>query len=326
VQSGEAESPLRYVIHGLQVESTWNLPLQPCAVAPGAPPDVQFTVDFTRAPTDEVRYSRTNDADRPWVIERWTADGSLVVEFLGSGAFLLDTSSVTLVSAQTDDRDWIVHLLLDHVLPRVVALRGDLMLHAAGLVGPSGHAHLLVGTAGTGKSTLASALAVAAWPLLDDDGIRVVRSDGVWLALPGYSGVRLLPDAVEALGLADAPSRSIGEGHPKRRFALSDFGATLAAQPVPICAIHVLRRAEGPPHSELLGFAESVAAVAGHAVHLADRPESITQQGFERSTAILDQTAVLKTTMPAGLRSLPDTIAHLRTIDEELALYFSSRR
>lgn len=43
-----------------------------------------------------------------------------------------------------------------------------------------------------GKSTLGTAMAVQGWPLLDDDGIRVITVDGRAHAVPGYAGVRLL--------------------------------------------------------------------------------------------------------------------------------------
>ena len=56
-------------------------------------------------------------------------------------------------------------------------MRGDLMLHAAGAVGPSGRAHLVLGKTGAGKSTTVAGLVSAGWTLLDDDGIRIVETD-----------------------------------------------------------------------------------------------------------------------------------------------------
>jgi hypothetical protein len=49
------------------------------------------------------------------------------------------------------------------------------MLHASGAVGPSGGAHLFLGNAGTGKSTIVTRLLTDGWLLLDDDGIRLTN-------------------------------------------------------------------------------------------------------------------------------------------------------
>ena len=164
---------MNHLIHGLVVTSPVALPLPE---VPADAVDITYSVALGSTTSFQASHSRPDDPDDPWVVEHWHGAG-LVVEFPGRASFELDREKVTLVADEADDPDLVIHLFLDHVLPRVVALRGDLMLHAAGAVGPSGRAHLLVGLTGTGKSTLATALAVAGWPLLDDDGIRVLSLD-----------------------------------------------------------------------------------------------------------------------------------------------------
>ena len=46
------------------------------------------------------------------------------------------------------------------------------MLHAAGAVGSSGCAHVLLGKTGAGKSTIVTELVAGGWSLLDDVGTR----------------------------------------------------------------------------------------------------------------------------------------------------------
>lgn len=51
-------------------------------------------------------------------------------------------------------------------------------LHASGAVDPRGRAWLFTGPTGSGKSTMAYALARAGWPVLGDDGVIVEVSEG----------------------------------------------------------------------------------------------------------------------------------------------------
>jgi hypothetical protein len=97
----------------------------------------------------------------------------------------------------------IVHLLLDHAIPRFLSLQaGYLVLHASAVL-MEGHAVAILGQSGQGKSTLATYLASNGSSLLTDDCLvlRKEESIGKWLAEPGYASVRLWSDSSEALGI-----------------------------------------------------------------------------------------------------------------------------
>jgi hypothetical protein len=98
----------------------------------------------------------------------------------------------------------IVHLLLDHAIPRFLSLQtGYLVLHASAVL-MDGHAVAILGQSGQGKSTLATYLASNGSSLLTDDCLvlRQEESAGAWLAAPGYASVRLWSDSSEALGFS----------------------------------------------------------------------------------------------------------------------------
>ncbi len=236
----------------------------------------------------------------------------MIVEFPGWATFELSRTHVTLRADETDDADLVAHLLLDHILPRLVALRGDLMLHAAGVVGPSGRAHLFLGPSGTGKSTLATALAATGWPLLDDDGVRVLETDGVWLAVPGYSGVRLLPDSAEAVVPGLVRGTADGEGPPEaplsgRRHHAADGPRPGRRSGASTCVERGDDGERAVRHGDWASPA-SITALTEHAFHLADEPTSITRQAFEHAAAVAEAVPVRLLRTPPGLETMTATI------------------
>lgn len=295
-----------YRIHGLTIASDTALALPPGEA--GAAPDLTFRIDLRPPAIEHAQHRRADDPDDPWALEHWV-DGRLVVEFPEWATYEVTSDTATLLADETEDADLLEHLLLDHVIPRMVALRGELMLHAAGVVGPQGSALLFLGRTGTGKSSLATALAARGLPLLDDDGIRVATIDGALRAMPGTPAVRLLPDAAAALIGTVPPGRPISDDSPKRRFDVSGL-LSVAAVPVPVGAVHVLERTTGDPSLERLSLPEAVAAVAEHGFHVAADPDAITRHVFERATALAAAAPVLRLRCPEGLGRL-DEVAEL---------------
>jgi hypothetical protein len=90
------------------------------------------------------------------------------------------------------------HLLLDRVLPLVLNLRGEHVLHATAVLTPAGIC-AFIGPAGAGKSTLAASMNIAGCESFCDDCL-VLHVDGEVIATPGYPGIRLWNDSLAALG------------------------------------------------------------------------------------------------------------------------------
>jgi hypothetical protein len=90
------------------------------------------------------------------------------------------------------------HLLLDHVMPRVLAHAGRIVLHGA-LLHINGVAVAILGESGAGKSTLATALANSGAELLSDDGLVIEDQGAGIFATPTYPSLRLWPDSLRQL-------------------------------------------------------------------------------------------------------------------------------
>jgi hypothetical protein len=301
-----------HLVHGLVLHSQVPLPIP---TVPAATPDVRFAVDLGRAPSAPPHHVRADDPEEPWSIERW-GDGWYEIEFTERATFELGRDRIVLRADLTADPALVVHLLLDHVLPRVVSLRGDLMLHAAGAVGPSGDAHLLLGDTGAGKSTLATTLAAHGWGLLDDDGVRVTSVNGRFRAVPGYATVRLMPTAAAALLGNEATGRPIAKGRDKRSFLLEGHGMRLADGPAPIRGVYLLRRSEGAaPAVERRGAGEALGAIVEHAFHLTEDPKDITRKAFERAAALAASVPFHVLRHPEGFEHLARTVSFLEELD-----------
>ena len=86
--------------------------------------------------------------------------------------------------------------LLGPILGFMLRLRGVTCLHASSVV-VDGGALAITGQSGTGKSTLASALAAEGYPVLTDDILPLMFDQGHVYALPGYPRIRLYPNTFQ---------------------------------------------------------------------------------------------------------------------------------
>jgi hypothetical protein len=304
---------LHYLIHGLVLASPVELPLPAVAARP---PDVIYRHALGSELREAPTHSRADDPDDPWAIEHWMSD-RLAVEFPGQATFELSRENVALVADETGDPGLIAHLLLDHVIPRVIAVRGDLMLHAAGAIGPSGRAHLVVGKTGAGKSTTVAGLVSTGWALLDDDGIRIVETEDGPFAMPGTGGIRLQPASAAVLLPGAPPGHPVAQGHPKRRFAAEKGGFRVARAPAHVAGVYLLQRTDVPePRVESLGLADAVTTIVESGFHMADEPVAIARHAFERATALAAAAPVRRLLHPPGLDRLDGTLELLASLDE----------
>jgi hypothetical protein len=136
--------------------------------------------------------------------------------------------------------DTVRHLLLDQVLPLIVASGDCLALHAS-VLNVDGGAIAFLGAAGHGKSTLAAALGRRGHAVLSDDCCVVRRSARGFDVWSTYPGVRLFgPSRDHVFGDAPTRGRRVSHYSSKRR-VIDDAGTPrFGATPVPLRRVYVL--------------------------------------------------------------------------------------
>ncbi len=123
-----------------------------------------------------------------------------LLRFPDMADFLVETESATIYvyAGSKSSPETLRHLLLDQVLPLVIASAGKLLLHASAVLVPGGIA-VFMGESGKGKSTLAASFCEAGYPLVTDDCLLIEQRDDGFCGLCSYPGLRLWEDSAYTL-------------------------------------------------------------------------------------------------------------------------------
>ena len=120
----------------------------------------------------------------------YAVNGGCLIAMPPTGAFLVEPEAwAVTVEDEGEDPDLFEHRLTSSAICTLLAMRGDLALHASAVrVGDT--AVIFCGPSRQGKSTLARALGEAGHEVLAEDGVDV-SLEGRPTAYPGPRGVRI---------------------------------------------------------------------------------------------------------------------------------------
>ncbi len=205
------------------------------------------------------------------------------------------------------------HLLLDQVVPMLIADAGRLVVHASAVDAGDG-AIAFVGRAGVGKSTLAAALACGGAALVTDDCLVVDLARGAARVIPTYPGIRLRPDSLRAL-FPDALGSFGRAAHYSAKRRVTNEGATIrfCRRPAPLKALYLLsaaRRQRGYHVSRVSGH-RAFAALLRCTFHLDVGQTRAARLALDRVAALVTAVPVFALQIPRDLRRLPDVSALL---------------
>jgi hypothetical protein len=239
----------------------------------------------------------------------WPEPDRLVAEFTDLAVVEVREDCGLVVFDRALPADTEEHLLLDHVLPLILARRRHLVLHG-GVISWDGQAAVLVGSPGAGKSTLTAYAWQHGWSVGGDDGavLHATEPPGVE---PTYATIRVTASGAGLLGIDLAQgSGVVGKtriaGHGARAFrqervdlrvvaVVEPVGADVAAGFVPLGGIDA--------HAELFGS-------TFHA-DLSDRGGTLPTVVRDLAT-IVEATVVGRLLVPRGTAGLAEAERLLR--------------
>ena len=138
----------------------------------------------------------------------------------------------------------IEHLLVDQVMPFVLSLSGDSVLHCSAVAAPSG-ALVFTGKTGQGKSTLAAALAMHGCPLLTDDSLLLRQAGPEIMAIPGYPSLRLWPEDTRHFEGLGAEISDVAHYTSKKRLRMGARRSSFSDRPVKTAGLYILANPAG---------------------------------------------------------------------------------
>jgi len=255
--------------------------------------------------------STASPSGAPWL--SWTKfKGGYLLRFHDLADFVVDSeghhiscvAGASGISAAT-----VRHLVIDHVLPRVLNLRGHDALHATAIV-IDDRLCAFVAEAGTGKSTLAASFHVAGYPAFCDDCL-VLRDTHPLTALPAYPGVRLWEASFQALG---GDTAALGTPVAQYTAKTRQLGGSegFRAEPLPLRRIYLLERdgqspstAQALPTIESLRPADALPALMAATFPLDITDHAMLARHFRLLSRVAAELPIRRLTIPTDFTALP---------------------
>jgi hypothetical protein len=189
------------------------------------------------------------------------------------------------------------HRIGSTIVPLLLAEQGDLALHAAAVVGEGG-AVLVCGPSGSGKSVMATALALRGHPIISDDGVvlsDLASSPRVW---SGQAGVRV---PLRVLRVLEGASEIVGNGGGKEVQFPGPDGAS-SVGPLDVNGIVILGARGGrEPRVDRLDPVAALPALMPHTIH---GGRSRLPRTFALAACLAERVPVFKARLPDDLAAV----------------------
>jgi len=143
----------------------------------------------------------------------------------------------------------------------------------------------IIGQSRAGKSTTAAALAKRGCPVLSEDSVPVVKCRDSYVAHPGYSHIRLWPDAAHLLFGNEDELPRLAPPWDKRFLDLTREGFSFQSEPAPLSSIYVLSARSDKPEAPFVdGLSPKFGLLAllsnSYASHLLDTDQRAAEFEF----------------------------------------------
>jgi hypothetical protein len=255
----------------------------------------------------------------PWSARAKTPEGYFL-RFPELADFLIDSRGhdVSCVARHPESYDHTIRaLLIDHVLPAVIALRGRYVLHAAAVRTTAGVC-IFAGYSGAGKSTIAAQLATVGNDFLTDDCLVLEEQGDRIVATGSHPSLKLCDDAIAFLRPGCA-GESVADYTSKRRLPLTSLGATRTLEPLPVARLYFLTRGDddeavaiSEPLIRRLSARDTFFRLVKHSIRLDSVNRTMLEREFQFTRRMVNA-------VPAALLALPNDLGRLPLAHDAIA-------
>lgn len=218
-----------------------------------------------------------------------------------------DRSIALAAPGLTGDPAALNHLLYDHVIPRVIAATGVLVLHGSA-VEIGGRLAIFIGETGTGKSTLSASLHSKGHRLIGDDAVIVTCVNGAFEGESVYPSLRLYPEAIEQVLGPGVPTAMMA-GYSDKRHVI-DFGGrsqTMGVLPIG----HLFFLVTDPSQTSIRSIAMRDVCMA-----LIEQSFALDPKDVSGATERMRQASALAASVPAHVLRYPHDYAILPQVHQ----------
>ncbi len=229
------------------------------------------------------------------------------------------TGNLEIEAVDGVDNETIEHLLIDQVLPRLLAQEGNLVIHASVVESATG-AMLFVGKSGWGKSTLAGIFHEAGYGVLSDDCavLQTDETDSV-RAIPTYPSLRLFDDSLGGV-FRDAPATTpVAIYSGKQRVPLDWKGENV--KKAQVLSIYIL---DDPTLEQASGISIQPVPSALTCMALVENSFRLDVTSRHQSATIFQQAAAVSRAIPGYSLRYPRNYSNNAALVQALALHFSA--
>lgn len=273
-------------LYGFEVKS--ELPLRRLNAGRGRRGELRVAVaSGLQAPAAEPVNTLVDERGRRWYASYELSNGRGLIELPPNTTFVLDPgSNRLLVESSEEDAELLEHRIVSSVIGTLLAMRGDLVLHASAVETAAG-AVVFCGPSQRGKSSLARALGRGGHGVLGEDGIALEVGEGHAIAFPGARGVRV---------------RSLDSEGRQRTDLFADPGPHEPA-PCPVAAVVLLGERGADPRVAALEPARALALLTPNLVHSGTR--TAIANAFAQLARLLHSVPAFEVSLADDLSALP---------------------
>lgn len=300
--------PHRYWMCGFAIQS--NIELPELLTNNVGRPDYRVVIHSARSLHQVSQWVDTQrDLDGHIWYQCARSDSAYLVRMLDMVDFVVtkDEQEIHCYPNLAVPAETIRHLLLDHMLPRLLSRRLHISLHGSAVATPAG-AIAFLGSSGRGKSTLATSFWHAGYRLLTDDCLAITTAKERFFCVPSYPGVRAWADTTQRYQ-ATGRTRVVAHYTAKHRIELAANSTVFSTTPVPLHQLYILSEPseadDGTITIKPMSPQEGLIELVRHTYRLDASDQIQLTREFANLSDLVTQCAIFRLTHPRNYDLLP---------------------